>query len=241
MLKALYLPLKYRQPVICNFRRRHTDIPIKDQMQKLQENYCWLGMREDIAEHSRTCNNCQGLQQAKKSPQIPNATVHLDIHGPFVSYGENKLVVTLTDKATKKRSNPKPSTPWPTPSSLIGSVVRLFHRSLTPIWTSNRRMISKQSSTTIYRKRPRTICSSTSIVVHVTTKKPPTSLPRQSPEPNLVGKILYRPSTWPTTRPINSQLHHLRFNYGYAPKFPTTNLEAATSASTFAQEQFLTF
>ena len=73
-------------------------------------------------------------------------------------------------------------------------------------------MISKQSSTTIYRKRPRTICSSTSIVVHVTTKKPPTSLPRQSPEPNLVGKILYRPSTWPTTRPINPQLHHLLFN-----------------------------
>ena len=101
MLKALYLPLKYRQPVICNFRRRHTDIPIKDQMQKLQENYCWLGIREDIAEHSRTCNNCQGLQQAKKLPQIPNATVHLNIHGPFISYGENKLVVTLTDKATK--------------------------------------------------------------------------------------------------------------------------------------------
>ena len=70
-------------------------------MQKLQENYCWLGMREDIAEHSQTCNDCQVLQQAKKSPQIPNATVHLDTHGPFVSYGDNKFVVTLTDEGTK--------------------------------------------------------------------------------------------------------------------------------------------
>ena len=70
-------------------------------MQNFQENYCWLGMREDIAEHSQTCNNCQVLQQAKKTPQIPNATVNLDIHGPFVSYGENKFVITLTDEATK--------------------------------------------------------------------------------------------------------------------------------------------
>ena len=36
----------------------------------------------------------------KKTPQIPNATVHLDIHGPFVSYGDNKFVITLTDEAT---------------------------------------------------------------------------------------------------------------------------------------------
>ena len=70
-------------------------------MQKLQENYCWLGMREDIAEHSTTCSNCQVLQHAKKAPQVPNATVHLHIHGPFVSYGENKFVITLTDEATK--------------------------------------------------------------------------------------------------------------------------------------------
>ena len=70
-------------------------------MQKLQENYCWLGMREDIATHSETCNNCQVLQHAKKTPQIPNATVHLDIRGPFVSYGDNKFVLTLTDEATK--------------------------------------------------------------------------------------------------------------------------------------------
>ena len=70
-LKALYLPLKYHQPVICNFRQRHPDVPVKDQMQKLQESYCWLGMTEDIPKHSATCNNCQILQQAKKAPQIP--------------------------------------------------------------------------------------------------------------------------------------------------------------------------
>ena len=29
--------------------------------------------------------------------------------------------------------------------------------------------------------------------------------------------------------------------YGYTPKLPTSNLEAATSASTFEQERFLTF
>ena len=100
-LKALYLPIKYRQPVTCNFWQRHHNVPVKNQMQQLQENYCWLGMREDIAEHSQTCNDCQVLQQAKKSPQIPNATVHLDTHEPFVLYGDNKFVVTLTDEGTK--------------------------------------------------------------------------------------------------------------------------------------------
>ena len=94
---VLYLPLKYPQPVICNFRQRHPDVPVKDQMQKLQENYCGLG----IPEHSATCNNCKNLQHAKKTPEIPNATVHLDVHGPFVSYGKNKFAVTLTDEATK--------------------------------------------------------------------------------------------------------------------------------------------
>ena len=58
-------------------------------------------MREDIAEHSATCNYCQVLQHAKKTPEIPNATVHPNVHGPFVSYGKNKFVVTLTDEATK--------------------------------------------------------------------------------------------------------------------------------------------
>ena len=67
-LKAQNLPLKYPQPVICNFRQRQPDIPVKDQMQKLQENYSWLGMREDIATYSATCNNCQVLQHAKKTP-----------------------------------------------------------------------------------------------------------------------------------------------------------------------------
>ena len=62
-------------------------------------------MQEDIAEHSQTCINCQVLQQAKKTRQIPNATVHLEIHGPFVSYGENKFVVTLTEALVH-------SSPW---------------------------------------------------------------------------------------------------------------------------------
>ena len=43
-LKALYLPLKYRPPVICNFQQRYSDVPVRNQMQKLQENYCWLSM-----------------------------------------------------------------------------------------------------------------------------------------------------------------------------------------------------
>ena len=118
-LKAQNLPLKYRQPVICNFRQRQPDIPVKDEMQKLQENYSWVGMREDIATYSATCNNCQVLQHAKKTPEVPNATVHLDVHGAFVSYGENKFVVTLTDEATKL--------PFLKPSSPNQRLIGLHH------------------------------------------------------------------------------------------------------------------
>ena len=33
-------PLKYHQPVICCFWQRLPDLPVKDQIQRLQENYC---------------------------------------------------------------------------------------------------------------------------------------------------------------------------------------------------------
>ena len=71
-------------------------------------------------------------------------------------------------------------------------------------------------------------------MVLATNKKQPILSPRLSPKPNLAGKAYntsYQSSIASSPFPLL---------YGYAPKLPTTNLEAATSASTLAQERFLT-
>ena len=41
---ALYLPIKFRAPIICQFRQINPDLSVSQQVAKLQENYCWIGM-----------------------------------------------------------------------------------------------------------------------------------------------------------------------------------------------------
>ena len=74
------------------------------QVAKLQENYCWIGMKQDLQQHPDACGNCAQLKVHKQTKSVPNAVVHLDVHGPFPSYGEQKFVAVLTDEATKIRS-----------------------------------------------------------------------------------------------------------------------------------------
>ena len=100
-LLALYLPDKYRHPVVCHFRQRHPDLPVPDQILRLQENYCWIDMKNDLASHPLTCENCKLQKTAQKKPKIPNATIQVDLMGPFTSYGDKKFVLILTDVATK--------------------------------------------------------------------------------------------------------------------------------------------
>ena len=173
-------------------------------------------MRGDIAKQSRTCNNCQGLQEAKKSPQIPNATVHLNILGPFVSYGKNKFVVTLTDEATEitvfeaVKSKATDSLAYTIFTHWICrmAVPQVIDNNLDKQQADD---LKAELNDYLQQEAPHNPFIDIN-QIHVTTKKPPTSLPRLLPDPNLDGKILYRHSIWPTTRPINPQLHHLHFN-----------------------------
>lgn len=71
------------------------------QIQRLQENYCGLGMKDDLTKHPNTCNNSKFIHQFKKPPEIPNAVVYFNIHCPFLSYGDNKFVLVHADEATK--------------------------------------------------------------------------------------------------------------------------------------------
>ena len=43
---ALYVPFKFRAPMICQFWQRNPDITLPQQVPKLQKNYCWTGMKK---------------------------------------------------------------------------------------------------------------------------------------------------------------------------------------------------
>ena len=72
-LKAVYLPAKYRQPIICHFRQRNPDLPIAEEIIHLQENYCLLNMQSDLINHADSCQNCKLLKASTKCQEIPNA------------------------------------------------------------------------------------------------------------------------------------------------------------------------
>lgn len=55
-------------------------------------------MKDDLASHPTTCNNCKLLKASNKKPEVPNA---MDLLGPFTSYGDNKVVLILTDATTR--------------------------------------------------------------------------------------------------------------------------------------------
>lgn len=65
---ALYLPIKFRAPVICQFRQRNTDLTVSQQVAKRQENYCWIGMKQDP--HPSYCANCAQLKVHKQNKSV---------------------------------------------------------------------------------------------------------------------------------------------------------------------------
>ena len=144
-------------------------------------------------------------------PQIPNATVHLDIHGPFVSMVTTNLSSHSPTRPPRSRfsklSNQNQSRLWPIPSSPIGSAAWPSRRSSTLTWTNNTPTTSKPSSTTFCNKKLPTTHSSTSIVDPARIKKPPTSLPKLSQGQNSAGRTSYQPSIWRTTPPTSRPSH----------------------------------
>ena len=58
-------------------------------------------MKNYLASHPLTCDNCKLLNAAEKKPEIPNAMIQVDLMGPFTSYGDKKFALILTDVATK--------------------------------------------------------------------------------------------------------------------------------------------
>ena len=217
-------------------------MPIKDQMQKLQENYCWLGMREDIAEHPQTCNNCQVLQQAKKKTQIPNAAIHLDIHGPFVSYGDNKFVITLTDEATKitifEAVNSKST------ETLAYTIFThwIYRMAVPQVIDTN---LNKQQADDLKAELD-------DFLQQEAPHNPFIDIDRGScynqKAADLIAKTVARAElTWEDFLPALNLAYNTSYQssvasspfqllYRYSPKLPRSNLKAAESATTFAQE-----
>ena len=58
-------------------------------------------MKQDLQQHPEACANCAQLKLHKQTNSVPNAVVHLDIHGPFPSYADKKFSAVFTDEATK--------------------------------------------------------------------------------------------------------------------------------------------
>ena len=86
---------------------------------------------------------------------------------------------------------------------------------------------------THYTPFPR-VSTSIRVAVHLLNLHAPATVPGSKAE-----------LSWEDFLPALNQssiaLSPFQLLYGYAPKLPTTNLQVATSASTFAQDRFLTF
>ena len=68
---ALYLPIKFRALVICQFRQRNPDLTVPQQVSKLQENYCWIGMKQDLQQHPNSCANCAHVKVHTRPSLFP--------------------------------------------------------------------------------------------------------------------------------------------------------------------------
>ena len=197
-MKALYLPIKYRHPVICHFRQRNPDLSVRDQVQRLQENYCWWGIRGDLAEPTDTCKNCKILKQFKKTPEIPNAIFDLDLHGPFRSYGENKFVLTLIDEATKLttfeaiKDKSAVSLAW-TWTIFAHWIFKMAIPQVINTNLNDHQAENLKKWTSCLNNQHLTTRSSTSKEDLVITKKQLTSSTKWLPRRSSAGKISYRP------------------------------------------------
>ena len=74
---------------------------LPERVAKLEANYCWIGMKQDLDKHPSSCANCVQLKVYKQNQLVPNAVVRLDIHGPFTSFGNNIFITVLTNEAQK--------------------------------------------------------------------------------------------------------------------------------------------
>ena len=65
-----------------------------------------------VQQHPFACANCAQLKVHKQNNSVPNAVVHLDIHGPFPSYGDKKFIAVFTARLPRLRhSRPCPTNP----------------------------------------------------------------------------------------------------------------------------------
>ena len=187
------------------------------------------------------------LQHTNKTPQIPNTTMHLDIHGPFVSYGDNKFVLTLTDEATKitvfeavKSKAPETLaytifTHWIC-SMAIPQVINtnLNEQQADKLKAKLDHFLQQEVPHNPFIDVDRGSCynQKAADLIAKTVARAELSWEDFLPALNLVYNTSYQSSV------ASSPFQLL---YDYSPKLPTSNLEAASSASTFAQERFLTF
>ena len=78
---------------------------------QLQGRVYWVGMRQDITTHVKTCGRCSVSKKTHRKPKynlqsfhagIPMERVHLDILGPFqTSRAGNKYLLVMVDQFTK--------------------------------------------------------------------------------------------------------------------------------------------
>ena len=223
---ALYLPIKFRAPIICQFRQINPDLSVSQQVAKLQENYCWIGMKQDLQQQLESSANCTQLKVHKQTKSVPNAVVYLDVHGPFPFYGDQKFVAVLTDEARKSR----PLCPWPPnqwkawaqPVSWNGFAKCPFLRSSTPISPRIRLRPARTSLTRASTRTSRTTPLSTPTEVLVSIRKLLTRSTKWSMRPSSVGKIFFQPSTLPIISHFIQLLLQLRLKLcmGTNQKFP---------------------
>ena len=244
---ALYQPIKFRAPVICQFRQRHPDLSISQQVAKLQENYCWTGMKQELLQHPYSCANCAQLKLHQQKKTVPNAVVHLDIHGPFPSYCNYKFVAVFTDEATRITSFAPMTNKTAEDLAEVCFTQWVCKMSVPQVIDTN---LSEDQAEAL--KHELDIWLNQDVPNNPLIDANRNSCFNQQAADSLNRMVNAAELSWEDFLPALNFAHNTSYQstigstpfemlYGYKPEIPTNNLEALTSLHSFATERMKIF
>ena len=244
---AMYLPIKFRAPVICQFRQRNSGLSVPQQVAQLQEDYCWIGMKKDLQQHPDFCANCAQLKVHKQNKSVPNAVVHLEIQGPFTTYGDQKFAAVLTDEATKIMSF----------VAMVGKSTEDLAAACFTEWIC-KLSVPQVIDTNLSEDQAKALkdeldtCLNQDIPHNPYIDANRGSCFNQKAADKINKMVNPAELSWEDSLPALNFAHNMSYQsaiastlfetlYGYKPKILMTNLEAISSPSTFSTERMLIF
>ena len=178
---------------------------------------------------------------------MPNAVVHLDIHGPFPSYGDKKFIAVLTDEATRVTSFAPMSNKSTDDLAVACFVEWICKMSVPKVIDTN---LSEDQAEAL--KDELDLALNQDILHNPFIDANRGSCFNQKAANNINTMVNTAELSWEDFLPALIFAHNTSYQsyiastpfetlYGYKPKIPMNNLEAITSRHTFSTERMLIF